>query len=120
LIGLRPVALGALLVSAMAAGGALYLSSGTASSREVVVDRASLMTPAERDFIARYHRRLLADHDIDYRVLTASDLGDINAFSHQAFASLQAGRNSATGRGLLLVIDPSEDRVRLEVTVPGR
>jgi len=114
LSGARLTVVGALLAGAMAAG-ALYLSSGAASPAEVVVDRIGLMSADERAFIARYHRLLLADHDIDYRVLTASDPGDINQVSHRAFGSLEVGRSSATGRGLLLVIDPRADRVRVEV-----
>jgi uncharacterized protein len=114
LIRARLTAAGAFVASAVAAG-ALYLSSGSASPAQVVIDRVGLMSADEREFIAHYHRLLLADHDIDYRVLTASDLGDINQFSHRAFGTLEAGRSSATGRGLLLVIDPRGDRVRLEI-----
>jgi uncharacterized protein len=114
LSGARLTVIGALLAGATAAG-VLYLSSGSASPAEVVVDRVGLMGADERKAIARYHRLLLADHDIDYRVLTASDSGDINGFSHLAFGTLEVGRSSATGRGLLLVIDPGADRVRLEV-----
>lgn len=114
MIRARLTAAGTFVVSAVAAG-ALYLSSDSASPAQVVVDRVGLMSADERAFIARYHRLLLADHDIDYRVLTASDVGDINQFSHRAFGTLEAGQGSATGRGLLLVIDLGADRVRLEV-----
>jgi uncharacterized protein len=103
------------LLAGATAAGVLYLSSGSASPAEIVVDRVGLMRADEREAIARYHRLLLADHDIDYRVLTASDSGDINGFSYLAFGTLEVGRSSATGRGLLLVIDPGADRVRLEV-----
>lgn len=109
----RLAVVGALLAAATAAG--VYLASGSASPAEVVVDRAGLMRADEREAIARYHQLLVADHDIDYRVLTASDPGDINGFSHRTFGSLEVGRRSATGRGLLLVIDPAANRVRLEV-----
>lgn len=73
------------------------------------------MTPEQGDSVAAYHARLLAEHDIDYRVLTAA-APDIDRFSHDAFAELGVGGESASGRGLLLVIDPGTDRLRLEVS----
>jgi uncharacterized protein len=110
-------ALQALILIGVGALGALLLAlhrpDGAATTS--VVDRAALLTAAERDFIAAYHARLLEDYDIDYRVLTASAEGDIERLSHAQFAALRVGGRSRTGRGLLLVIDPAGDRVRLEV-----
>lgn len=82
----------------------------------MVVDRAALMTDQETGFIAAYHRLLLLDHDVDYRVLTIKETGNINQASHEAFRSMSVGEASTTGRGLLLVIDPAEKLVRLEVS----
>ncbi len=65
--------------------------------------------------IAAYHARLLEDHDIDYRVFTVGAAGDIERLSHEQFGALGVGSASRSGRGLLLVIDPAGDRVRLEV-----
>ena len=58
-----------------------------------VEDGAGLMTEPERGFLARYHDRLLAGHDIDYRVVTARGLGDIN---QAAVARFEASENLAT------------------------
>jgi uncharacterized protein len=80
-----------------------------------VIDRAALLSEHDRTTIARYHDRLLADHDIDYRVVTARLDGVIEAAGHAAFAELGVGDRSRSGRGLLLLIDPGSDRVRLEV-----
>ena len=80
-----------------------------------VLDGAALLSEAERRSIASYHDRLLADHAIDYRVVTARTDGDVDRAAHEAFAALGAGARSASGRGLLLLIDPGADRVRLEV-----
>jgi uncharacterized protein len=80
-----------------------------------VVDSAALLSESERRSIASYHDRLLADHDIDYRVVTARTGGDADRAGHEAFAALGVGERGGSGRGLLLLIDPSADRVRLEV-----
>lgn len=81
----------------------------------VVTDDAGLLDDAEGRYLAEYHRRLLEDHDIDYRVITRADVGDLNRFAHDAFRRQAVGSLSETGRGLLLVLDPVADRVRLEV-----
>ena len=74
-----------------------------------------MLSEGERRSIARYHDELLADHDIDYRVVTTRTGGDVDQAGHQAFAELGVGERSGSSRGLLLLIDPSADRVRLEV-----
>lgn len=81
----------------------------------LVIDRAKLMTDEQRRFVETYHEYLGVDHDIDYRVITAGETGDINRFSAAEFTRLGLGSESSSGRGLLLVIDPAQDRVRLEV-----
>ncbi len=82
---------------------------------ESVSDGAALMSHDQRARIAAHHGYLLQDYDIDYRVVTAKDVGDISHFAVVRFAELGVGEASSTGRGLLLVIDPAQDRVRLEV-----
>jgi uncharacterized protein len=80
-----------------------------------VADGAALLSERERSAIASYHERLLADHDIDYRVVTKRVDGEVDRAAHEAFAALGVGDRSGSGRGLLLLIDPGADRVRLEV-----
>ena len=50
-----------------------------------------------------------------FRVITASGTDDINRFATERFAAIGVGEPSLTARGLLLVIDPDEGLVRLEV-----
>jgi uncharacterized protein len=80
-----------------------------------VVDGAGLLSAGERSAIASFHDRLLADYDIDYRVVTAVGNEDVDGVGHEAFGALGVGSRSGSGRGLLLLINPSADRVRLEV-----
>jgi uncharacterized protein len=73
------------------------------------------MTREQRAFVAEYHDTLLRNHDIDYRVVTARGLGDINRAAVARFEDLAGTSRSRTGRGLLLVVDAEADLVRLEV-----
>jgi uncharacterized protein len=73
------------------------------------------MAPGEREALAEYHGYLIQDHDIDYRVVTAAAVGDINLYALGRFEELAPETRSATGRMLLLAVDPAQDLVRLEV-----
>ena len=101
-----------IVASLLALAGYWLIAPGSV----LVEDGAGLMTEAERGFLARYHDRLLASHDIDYRVVTARGLGDINQAAVARFEALAGNLRSETGRGLLLVIDADQDLVRLEVS----
>ena len=97
----------------------LSLAAGCAptSSDDValVADQAALLQPRQRSRIATFHALLREDFDIDYRVVTTEEATDIDVYSASLFEELAAGGLSRSGRGLLLVIDPTHDRVRLEV-----
>ncbi|NNE82340.1 MAG: TPM domain-containing protein [Alphaproteobacteria bacterium] len=105
----------ALIVAILAVAG-LSVVRELQAPPALVEDDAKLMTPEERAFVADFHRFLVKDHDIDYRVVTVDDAGDINRFAVEQFEKLFDKSSSATGRGLLLVVDPTQDRVRLEVS----
>jgi uncharacterized protein len=101
------------ILAALAA--ALPLGVGGCDDAGLVDDRAEVLGEAERQRLSEHHEYLLLDHDIDYRVVTAGDVGDINRFAVEQFSAEPVGSRSAAGRGLLLVIDPVSDQVRLEV-----
>ena len=82
----------------------------------LVEDEAAVLAVDQRKRIAEFHDLLLQDHGIDYRVVTLRDAGDINAAAARKFAALSTGMRSETGRALLLMIDTSEDLVRMEVS----
>lgn len=82
---------------------------------DLVADGAALLDLEQRTRIQTFHELLRADFDIDYRVVTSNEAGDIDAHAAMLFQEIGAGNRSAKGQGLLLLIDPSEDRVRLEV-----
>ena len=94
----------------------LYLLSGRQPEQVRVQDEAGLLTQGQAGYLSRYHDNLLADHDIDYVVLIRNNVQDIDRAALKAFEKLAVGQRSASGRGLLLLIDPQQDRLRMEVS----
>ena len=104
-----------LAVGAGLFGLAAYFVVQTLVSMPLVQDDAVLLTEEQRQKIAEHHAYLLSDHDIDYRLVTARNLEDVNSEAAVLFERLAADIRSETGRGLLLVIDADADLVRLEI-----
>ena len=104
------------LTGAALAGGLLVALTWSTGAAPALIDRADLLDDPGRERIIAYHGRLLDEHDIDYRVLTVRAVPQIERLAHEQFAGLEVGGASRSGRGLLLVIDPESDRVRLEVS----
>jgi uncharacterized protein len=97
---------------------ALAAASGActfAEENSLVADKAELMSGEQRQRVAAHHGFLLTDHGIDYRVVTARGTGDIVAYGVKQFKAMDVGGLSSGGRGLLLVVDAKQDKVRLEV-----
>ena len=80
-----------------------------------VEDEAALLSEAAEANVTGWHAALLAQYDIDYRVLTVTKSEDLSALAVRRFAEAGVGNLSGTGRGLLLVVDGEGERVRLEV-----
>lgn len=80
-----------------------------------IYDEARLMTPIQRKFLGTFHGYLLDDFDIDYRVVTVKGAADIDRYAIERFENLFPTSRDGDGHGLLLVVDPVLDRVRLEV-----
>ena len=107
-----------LLVTVIAVSFAGYqLYRFLVTSTETVIDEAHLFDREEVRKLEDYHAYLLAEHGIDYRVLTSRDGGDINHLANRLFREHAIGSQSQQGRGLLLVIDNTSRQVRLEVGV---
>jgi uncharacterized protein len=112
----RSISWTATLLFAIGALGAVTRLANRFAKPELVDDAANLMSATERGRLAEYHAYLARDHDIDYRVVTVVGVEDINAFATKRFERLADDTRSRRGRGLLLVIDPQRDLVRLEVS----
>jgi uncharacterized protein len=87
-----------------------------APSASAVDDQAAALASSERARIAEYHAALRRTHDIDYRVLATGAGADLERTAHDYFEETGVGSLSANGRGLLLVIDTTSQRARLEVS----
>jgi uncharacterized protein len=114
LLGIATAA-GALLLAERGDLGRL-LPRADARGPQSVDDRAPVLAAVERERIAEYHAALRDAHDIDYRVLAVDSGTDLERTAHDYFAGAEVGSLSETGRGLLLVIDAANQRVRLEVS----
>lgn len=101
--------LGLLLALTVGIGGC------TKQPPTTVRDEAQLFTGQQTRAIALHHAYLVKDHDIDYRVVSTRNAGDINRYAEATFADLGVGGLSRSGRGLLLVIDTGQDKVRMEI-----
>jgi uncharacterized protein len=112
---MRPISISISLAAILLAGLAGYWLLAGKAGPALVVDDAGLMSDAQRIRLAEYHAYLLDDHGIDYRVVTTPEAGDINVFAVERFEALGVGSRSEGARGLLLVIDPDRNQVRLEV-----
>jgi uncharacterized protein len=93
----------------------IYAMHERDAQTSLVHDNARLMTNEERERLSQYHSFLIDDYDIDYRVITSGETIDINNFAVKRFEQWFARSRSKSGRGLLLVVDPVQDVVRLEV-----
>jgi len=96
--------------------GTLLMGGLGAAEITLVEDEANLLAQTQKEEIEAHHRYLLEDFDIDYRVITKASAGDLVRFGVDRFRAQGIGRESRHGHGLLLVIDPAQNQVRLEVS----
>jgi len=123
---MRLVVLSALLIVVASYAAYGYIESSNLTLDELkqqvglepklVDDRADLLPQADEEYITEYHRMLLRRFDIDYRILTDNNLPNINRFAWERFNDEKVGSESEQGRGLLLVIDPEQNQLRIEVS----
>jgi len=79
-------------------------------------DRARLLTKAEQGRIENFHRRLLEDLDIHLQVIVLAEAAeDIDAEAVRLFDAFKIGAATRGARGVLLLIDPKGEQVRLEI-----
>jgi uncharacterized protein len=112
----KPLSLATLAFVALAgcdAGGKAPVDPSIAEPEvALVTDRTELLGAEAEERIAAYLQFVRSEYDIDYRVLL-DESGAVGR-SAEIFENLSIG-DRQTGRGLLLVIDPSGEQVRVEV-----
>ncbi len=90
-------------------------AAGAAPVVALADDAAGLLTADHVARIREYHTAILDAYDIDYRVATVPGTPDLNLAAARRFEALRVGEFSTAGRGLLLLIAPDADRLRIEV-----
>ncbi len=95
---------------------AFFLAGCPQINESPIDDRAGLMTLAERQRVADFQHSLLQDYDIELKVVVLEGTAaDLDQKALQLFEEYGVGRQTRGARGLLLVIDPSGQQLRLEV-----
>jgi hypothetical protein len=81
-----------------------------------VADEAGLLAPAEEQYIHKFHSALVQDFAVDLTVVTLPGQVDVAREAVKKFEQYEVGKYHATDRGLLLLIAPQSNAVRLEVS----
>lgn len=84
--------------------------------KDLVCDSAGLFAATQIDNIEVYHKALLERYDMDYRIIVMPVTGDIAQEAVNTFKKADIGSRSKTKKGLLLLLDPQNNKVRLEVS----
>ena len=84
--------------------------------KDLVCDNASIFTAQQFEALSQYHQALLERYDLDYRIVVIPDAGDLSEKAVRTFKAAQIGARSKTKKGMLLLIDPEQDKVRLEIS----
>jgi len=63
-----------------------------------------------------YNKKMLEEFDVDFRVISTMTKEDINLYANRQFNMAQQQSRSKSGKALLLVVNPMQDQVRLEVS----
>ena len=95
----------------------LALVCGCSSGNDPFVeDPAGLLDAPARERLAGYHAVLLRDLDIHFKaVFLAGRSGDIDRTAVELFDRYRLGMQTKAARGVLLVVDPVGQQVRLEI-----
>lgn len=94
----------------------LLTTFGCSSSQEKAFldDRAGLLSQAEQEHLVKYNAALLDDLDIHFKLIVLNAKAeDINRLAGELFGDL--GKRTKGAKGLLFLIDPVGQQVRIEV-----
>lgn len=77
-------------------------------------DRAGFLTDQEQEHLVRYNKALLNDLDIHFKLVILKEKAlDINDRAAEIFGNL--GQKTRSAKGLLFLVDPIGEQVRIEV-----
>ncbi|MBN2255684.1 MAG: TPM domain-containing protein [Deltaproteobacteria bacterium] len=108
------------VISLAVATFAMFLFSNLSLSLETpldfIDDRPGLLTEQEKDRINQLHRALLNDLDIHIKVIIlGTGSSDIDREAVRLFQDHALGATTRGSKGILLLIDPAGQQVRMEI-----
>ncbi|MEJ2199572.1 MAG: TPM domain-containing protein [Desulfuromonadaceae bacterium] len=106
------------IIGLLVALGAVALLSACRNRQEpsFVDDQAGLLQPEQLVRINRFHDRLLQDLDIHCQLtILAEPAMDLEQTALQLVEQLQLGKTPQGARGVLLLIDPTGQQMRIEI-----
>jgi len=83
---------------------------------KLVCDQSGILSEQKVASITDYHKALLERFDIELRVVVMSHVGDMSTKAVGLFKEFFVGERSKTRKGVLLLIDPGQDKVRMEIS----
>ncbi|MBN1542020.1 TPM domain-containing protein [candidate division KSB1 bacterium] len=96
--------------------GLLVLQTGCSQKSDELYDRAGLLDSSERQRLTQWQKGLLGDFAVELGIVTLEKpADDLNRVADSLFQSLRLGQKTGGDRGVLLVIDPLAQRLRLEI-----
>ncbi len=102
----------------------LFLNISCASAQDcktqikakLVCDELNILGKSKIQSIEEYHKALLDEYDIDLRVVVSGSNEDINLTAFNLFRDAEIGAFSKSRKGILLIINPVQNKVRTEIS----
>lgn len=91
-----------------------FLGCTSSDDSSFMEDKANLLTREEQEHLILYNNALLKDFDIHFRLIILENKSeDINGLAAELFGNL--GEQTRGKKGLLFLVDPKGQQVRIEV-----
>ena len=95
----------------------LAMTCGCSTDPTGVHDPAGLLSADQKSRIEQLHQVLLDELDTDFSlVISDSPVPEIDRDAAQWFNKHRVGRNSSKNKGVLLLVDPIQQQVRIEIS----
>lgn len=105
----RVIFVGAIVLS-------LLLSCSSEPEHTFVQDQAELLSAAQEQRLSKFQHLLLKERDVHLFIATlAQPSGNLDQTALELFEKKSLGEKTTGARGLLLLIDPQQQQVRIEV-----
>lgn len=94
----------------------LMLVACSGPQESPVEDQAGLLSAVEQSRLKEFQRHLLGELDIELKILVLGESpGDLDQEAVELFDLYRVGKRTRAARGVLLLIDPIGEQVRMEI-----